>query len=226
MQLKKSVENLKDGEYLKIIASDIGFYEDVKTWANVTGNELVNLEIKDNKVEATIKKSGKPEKVEQEAVSKLNGQTIVAFSNDFDKLMATLIIANGGLALNHDVTLFFTFWGLSALRKDNFEQGKKPFMDKMFSKMLPKGTKKTQLSKMNMLNFGPKMMRYTMKKKNVETLENLLESFLSNGGKIIACTMSMDVMGITKEELIDGIEYGGVATYIGEAEKSFQNLFI
>lgn len=140
--------------------------------------------------------------------------------------MATLIIANGGLALNHDVTIFFTFWGLSALRKENYQTNNKSFLDRMFSMMLPKGTKKTKLSKMNMINFGPKMMRYTMKKKNVETLEELLQQFIDNGGKIIACTMSMDVMGISKEELIDNVQLGGVATYIGEAKESFQNLFI
>lgn len=226
MQLKKNMEKLHNGDYLKIIASDMGFYEDVKTWAKVTGNSLINLELNDGKVIATVRKQAQDSSSDGRTKSNLDGQTIVAFSNDFDRLMATMIIANGGLALGNKVTLFFTFWGLSALRKENFTAGKKPFMDRMFSKMLPKGTKKTKLSKMNMLNFGPKMMRHTMKQKNVETLENLLSEFLANGGKIIACTMSMDVMGISADELIDGIEYGGVATYIGEAQESFQNLFI
>ena len=154
-------------------------------------------------------------------------KTIIVFSGDFDKVMAAFIIANGAAAMDDEVTMFFTFWGLNALRKDAHvaTSGKTP-LQKMFGAMMPRGPKKLGLSKMNFAGAGPKMMQRVMKQQNVMTLPELIETAREQGIKLIACTMSMDVMGLRKEELIDGLEYAGVASYLGEADESNVNLFI
>ncbi|MBK5252500.1 MAG: DsrE/DsrF/DrsH-like family protein [Peptostreptococcaceae bacterium] len=153
-------------------------------------------------------------------------KTLVVFSGDMDKVMASLIIANGAAAMGSEVTMFFTFWGLNTLRKAKKIKIKKDFMEKMFGFMMPRGPEKMGISKMNFGGIGAKMMKDMMKKKNVNSLPELIESAQMMGVKMIACTMSMDVMGIREEELIDGIELGGVATYLGEAEEGNVNLFI
>ncbi len=153
-------------------------------------------------------------------------KTIIVFSGDMDKVMASLIIANGAAAMGSEVTMFFTFWGLNTLRKAKKIQVKKDFMEKMFGWMMPRGTEKMGLSKMNYFGMGAAMMKSIMKKKNVNSLPDLLESAQMMGVKMIACTMSMDVMGIREEELIDGIELAGVASYLGEADEANVNLFI
>jgi peroxiredoxin family protein len=122
--------------------------------------------------------------------------------------------------------MFFTFWGLNVLRKSQKVQVKKGFIEKMFGLMMPRGPEKLGLSKMNFGGMGAAMMKHVMKRKNVQSLPELIETAQALGVKIIACTMSMDVMGIGKEELVDGIEYAGVATYLGEADKAGVNLFI
>lgn len=153
-------------------------------------------------------------------------KTIIVFSGDMDKVMASLIIANGAAAMGSDVTMFFTFWGLNTLRKAKKVQVKKAFMEKMFGFMMPRGPEKMGISKMNFGGLGAVMMKDMMKKKNVNSLPELIESAQMMGVKMIACTMSMDVMGIHEEELIDGIELAGVASYLGEAEEGNVNLFI
>ncbi|AYO29909.1 hypothetical protein D2962_04185 [Biomaibacter acetigenes] len=155
-----------------------------------------------------------------------NKKTIIVFSGDLDKAMAAFIIATGAAAMGDDVTMFFTFWGLNILRKAKKVQVRKDFLERMFGFMMPRGPEKLGLSKMNFGGLGAKMMRYIMKRKNVNTLTELMENAQALGVKIIACTMSMDVMGIKKEELIDGIDYAGVATYLGEADEANVNLFI
>ncbi|MDN5303034.1 MAG: hypothetical protein PWQ60_2548 [Thermoanaerobacteraceae bacterium] len=155
-----------------------------------------------------------------------NKKTIIVFSGDLDRAMAAFIIATGAAAMGDDVTMFFTFWGLNILRKAKKVQVKKDFIERMFGFMMPRGPEKLGLSKMNFGGLGAKMMRYIMKRKNVNTLTELMENAQALGVKIIACTMSMDVMGIKKEELIDGIDYAGVATYLGEADEANVNLFI
>lgn len=128
--------------------------------------------------------------------------------------------------MGRPVTMFFTFWGLNVLRKTEKQNIKKPLIDTMFGKMMPQGVNKLKLSKMNMGGLGTAMMRKVMKDKNIDSLEDLIKKAMANGVKMIACTMSMDVMGITKEELIDGVEFAGVGTYLGDAEESNVNLFI
>lgn len=153
-------------------------------------------------------------------------KTIIVFSGDLDKVMAALIIANGAIAMCDDVTIFFTFWGLNALRKPKKVKVRKGFLEAIFGAMMPRGTEAMGLSKMNFGGLGGKMMRYMMKKKNVSSLAELLKSAQEMGVTLIACSMSMDVMGIKKEELIDGVEIGGVATYLGSASDAGVNLFI
>ena len=152
--------------------------------------------------------------------------TIILFSGDLDKAMASMIIANGAAAMGNEVTVFFTFWGLNLLRKPKKVKVKKSFMDRMFGMMMPRGAKKVKLSKMNMGGLGTRMMKSTMRKKNVSSLQELISDARDMGVRFIACTMSMDVMGIRKDELLDGVDYAGVATYLGEADQGTINLFI
>ena len=154
------------------------------------------------------------------------GKTIIVFDGDMDKVMASLIIANGAAAMGRKVTMFYTFWGLNALRKDRPVSVKKTVVEKMFGAMMPRGLKKLKLSNMNMMGMGKSMMQMVMRQKNVSSLEELMRQAMANGVKMIACTMSMDVMGIKEEELIDGVEFAGVATYLGDAECANVNLFI
>ncbi|WP_175640674.1 DsrE/DsrF/DrsH-like family protein [Metabacillus schmidteae] len=152
--------------------------------------------------------------------------TIVLFSGDYDKAMAAYIIANGAAAYDHEVTIFHTFWGLNALRKDENIQVKKGFMEKMFGKMMPRGAEKMGLSKMNFAGFGPKMIKDVMKKHNAMPLSNLIEMAQEQDVKLVACTMTMDLLGLQQEELLDNIEYAGVAAYLADAEDGNVNLFI
>ncbi|MHB1392260.1 MAG: DsrE/DsrF/DrsH-like family protein [Clostridia bacterium] len=156
----------------------------------------------------------------------MSSKTMIMFSGDLDKAMADLIIANGAAAMGDEVTMFFTFWGLNILRRAKKISVRKSFMEAMFGWMMPRGAEKLSLSKMNMGGMGTAMMKDIMKKKRVSSLPELISSAQDMGVKFIACTMSMDVMGIKPEEIIDGVEYAGVATYLGEADQANVNLFI
>ena len=148
------------------------------------------------------------------------------FSGDLDKAIASFIIANAAAAMGRKVSMFFTFWGLNILRKPEKVAVKKDFLSKMFGAMMPRGSKKLGLSRMNMLGMGPKMIRGVMKKKNIASLEELIASARKNGVELVACSMSMDVMGIKKEELLDGIGFSGAAAMLANAEESDMSLFI
>lgn len=227
MQVKASMDDLTDGQILKVTASDPGFYEDIKAWCQRTNNELVDLNRAKSTITAFIKKnSTKVENHIQNASSIRDNKTLVVFSGDLDKAIASFIIANGAISMGKKVTMFFTFWGLNILRKHEKVPAKKGFMDSMFGFMMPRGSRKLKLSKMNMMGMGAKMIRKIMKNKNVTSLEDLIKSALDNGIEIVACQMSMDVMGLKKEELIDGVKIGGVGYYLGQAEDSNVNLFI
>ena len=227
MEVFKSVKSMNDGEILEVTASDPGFAKDVVSWCRRTGNTLISNEEKNGEYTATIQRgtNAAPKAVAQTAAPD-KGKTIIVFDGDMDKVLASFVIANGALAMGRPVTMFFTFWGLTALRRDNKVKLKKNFMEKMFGAMLPRGSKKLKLSKMNMGGMGTAMMKKIMKDKNIDSLEDMMKKAMENGVKIIACSMSMDVMGIRAEELIDGVEIGGVGTYLGDAEESDVNLFI
>jgi len=223
MQVTEKIKSLNEGDILEILASDPGFSGDIKSWCKKRGHQFISEE-KNNK--GFIVKIKKGHKLASKANKTKDSQTMVVFSGDLDKAIASFIIANGAKAMGKEVTMFFTFWGLNILRKPQNINVKKSFMEKMFCKMMPRGVEKLKLSKMNMLGLGTVMMKKVMKDKNVETLENLMQQALKSGVKMVACTMSMDVMGIKQEELIDGIDLGGVAAYLGEADESNINLFI
>lgn len=222
MKVASKIAELNEGSIIEVTSTDRGFKSDIGAWCKTTGNSLLDLKTEKKVITALIQKGGKPAVIEK---SSGKGQTIVVFSNDLDKALAALIIANGAKAAGKDVTLFFTFWGLNILRKPQ-SRVKKGIIDKMFGLMMPKGTEKLTLSKMNMLGAGSLMMKWVMKQKNVSTLNELLTQAREAGIKFIACNMSMDVMGIKPEELIDGVEIGGVAKYIEESSYSNSNLFI
>ena len=152
--------------------------------------------------------------------------TIVLFSGDYDKAMAAYIIANGAAAYDHEVTIFHTFWGLNALRKEEMVPMKKGFLEKMFGKMMPRGADKMGLSKMNFAGMGPKMIKNVMKKHNALTLPQLIEMAQEQDVKLVACTMTMDLLGLQEKELLNNIEYAGVAAYLADAEDGNVNLFI
>lgn len=151
---------------------------------------------------------------------------IILFSGDYDKAMAAFIIANGAAAYDHEVTIFATFWGLNAFRKDEPVPVKKGFLENMFGKMMPRGAEKMGLSQMNFAGIGPKLIKRVMKKHNALPLGDLISMAQEQDVKLVACTMTMDLLGLQKEELIDGIEYAGVAAYLADAEDGNVNLFI
>lgn len=152
--------------------------------------------------------------------------TIVLFSGDYDKAMAAYIIANGAAAYDHQVTIFHTFWGLNALRKEELVPVKKGLLEKVFGKMMPRGADKMGISNMNFGGMGPKMIKHVIKKHNAMTLPQLIELAEEQDIKLVACTMTMDLLGLQQEELMDGIDYGGVAAYLGDAQEGNVNLFI
>ncbi|MCD5322884.1 MULTISPECIES: DsrE/DsrF/DrsH-like family protein [Pontibacillus] len=151
---------------------------------------------------------------------------IILFSGDYDKAMAAYIIANGAAAYDHEVTIFHTFWGLNALRKDEQVEVQKGFLEKMFGKMMPRGADKMGLSNMNMAGIGPKMIKKVMKKHNTTSLPALIEMAQMQEINLVACQMTMDLLGFQREELLDDITYAGVAAYLADAEEGNVNLFI
>lgn len=225
MQLKKNYETLKTGEQLQITATDQAFGKDVASWCKVTGAELVALENKNGVVAATIRKQ---EKTAPHASVQNNAdnKTLIVFSDDLDKALASFVIANGAASTGKKVTMFFTFWGLNVIKKQQKPAVSKDIFGKMFGWMLPAHSGKLKLSKMNMGGAGSWMMRLIMKQKRIDSLESLIQQAVDNGVEMIACTMSMDVMGVQKEELMDNVTLGGVASYLERAEEANVNLFI
>lgn len=224
MKVYNAIKSMNYGEILQVKATDPAFHEDIKAWCESTGNKLLNINFENNAFSALLKKE---RKVETKAmVEEKNAKTMVVFSADLDKAIASFIIANGAAAMGRKVTMFFTFWGLNILRRTDNIKVKKDILAKMFGFMMPRGSRKLSLSKMNMGGMGAKMIRYIMDKKNISSLEELIEQAKANGINLIACNMSMDVMGIKKEELIDGVTIGGVASFLGSAEESNMSLFI
>lgn len=218
-----------DGQVLKVTASDPGFYEDIKAWARMSKHTLFQLtKLPSGMIEAYLRKGITADSVPAGAqpVQTSNASTMVVFSGDLDKAIASFIIANGAASSGKKVTMFFTFWGLNIIRKDEKVPVNKNIIGKMFGAMMPRGSRKLTLSNMNMMGMGSKMIRSVMKNNNVSSLEELIQMAVDQGVEIVACQMSMDLMGITREELIDGVGIGGVGYYLGQADQSSHNLFI
>ncbi|WP_346871023.1 CoA-disulfide reductase [Clostridium sp. UBA5119] len=224
---------MKDGDILEVKASDPGFQKDINSWCSKTRNTLVKGEFdkKEKAFVALIKKGTSQDLASSSSpvscdISKKDGATLVVFSGDLDKAIASFIIATGAASMGKPVTMFFTFWGLNILKRKDKPSVKKDTMEKMFDMMLPSSTGKLPLSKMNMAGMGPAMIKNIMAKNNVDDLDTLIDNALKMGVKIIACAMSMDLMGIKHEELIPEVEVGGVATYLASTEDAGLNLFI
>lgn len=223
LETYKAMEHMVANQMLRVEASDFGFYSDIVKWAEKTGNTVMDVKMENKKVIATLKKGQEKPK----AVNTTNeNATIVLFSGELDKALAAMVIANGAAAMGKKVSVFATFWGLNFLRKESHVKVEKTLIEKMFGMMMPKGANKLPLSKMQMGGLGKAMMLNVMKEKNVDSLPSLMAQAQALGVDFIACTMSMDVMGIMKEELIDGISFGGVATYLAESEDAGLTLFI
>nr|WP_312984593.1 CoA-disulfide reductase [Clostridioides sp.] len=226
----EEMNKMQEEGILEVRASDPGFGKDIEAWCDKTGNTLIKSDFDKSKKAfvAYIKKGknailSKSCSIEQ---SDKNGATLVVFSGDLDKAIASFIIATGAASMGKEVTMFFTFWGLNVLKRKDKPNVSKDTMEKMFDFMLPSHSGKLPLSQMNMGGMGPKMINQIMKKNNVDDLDTLIKNAINMGVKVVACAMSMDLMGIKKEEFIDGVEIGGVASYLGATEDSGLNLFI
>jgi peroxiredoxin family protein/rhodanese-related sulfurtransferase/TusA-related sulfurtransferase len=228
IKLYEAMSSAENGDVINITATDPGFFADAAAWSARTHNTYLKGEKVDDGFSVWIKKGCEGESATAGSCATGGGtdKAMVVFSGDLDKALASFIIANGAAAMGRKVTMFFTFWGLNILRRHEKVKVKKSFIENMFGAMMPRGTSKLTLSKMNMMGMGSKMMKGIMKKKNVASLDELIAQAKKNGVKMVACTMSMDVMGIHKEELIDGVELAGVASYLAAAENSDTNLFI
>lgn len=239
IQVKERIDRIVDGSTLEVTATDPGFYEDIRAWCEMTGNELMNVQKEAGTIRASIRKGLSTDgaaaglAATEPAAANLSapapakdGATFIVFDGSLDKAIASFILANGAAAAGKRVTMFFTFWGLNMLRKSSPPSVQKTIVERMFGWMMPRGSKKLPLSTMQMMGIGPKMIRAVMKSKNIASLEELMESAKRQGVEIVACQMSMDVMGIKREELIDGITVGGVGYYLGQANKAGTNLFI
>ncbi len=228
MQVNEALNTMESGKILEITTTDPAFAADIEAWCHRTGNQLLKINKSAQFIKAYIKKGSKEMQMENSSIpgSSANDKTMVIFSSDLDKAIASFIIANGAAAMGRKVTMFFTFWGLNILRKPDPVSVKKSLLDSMFGLMMPRGSRKLGLSRMNMGGLGGKMIRYIMNKKNVASLEDLILQAKKQGVKLVACSMSLDVMGIKQEELIDGVEIAGVASYLSAAESADTNLFI
>ena len=225
LKMKKTMDGLASGERVEITATDPGFPRDAAAWCSSTGNQLISKEASGGKSVVIIEK-GEPKACNIVTSCEGKGKTFIMFSDDLDKALATFVLANGAAATGQKVTIFFTFWGLNVIKKLHKPETEKDIFGKMFGMMLPSSSKKLKLSKMSMGGIGGKMMRYIMNKKGIDSLESLRQQALENGVEFIACQMSMDVMGVKQEELLDEVTIGGVATYMERADNANVNLFI
>lgn len=226
MKLKQAIDKMQPGETIEVKATDPGFPSDAKAWCKSTGNAFLSETCQNGCHTIIIKKQQTAASPQTTCVPAEKNKTLICFSDNLDRAIATFILANGAAATGGKVSIFFTFWGLNVIKKKHGPAVKKTFTEKMFARMLPKSSDGLSLSKMNMMGMGSKMIRGIMKKKNIDSLESLIQQAMANGVEFIACQMTMDMMGIKKEELLDGVTVGGVASYMQKAEESRVNLFI
>ena len=227
MQVKKAIDSIAPGERVEIVATDAGFARDASAWCATTGNKLVEKKEEKGRYTVLLEKGDEtcacPSSL---PAAGGRGKTLILFSDDLDKALATFVLANGAAVTGQKVSIFFTFWGLNVLKKIQKPRTEKDIFGKMFGMMLPSSSLRLKLSKMNMMGLGSRMMRFLMKRKGIDSLESLRSQALAQGVEFIACQMSMDMMGIRREELLDEVTIGGVATYMERADKANVNLFI
>ena len=225
MKIKQAIDSISEGERIEMVATDAGFSRDAQAWCNTTGNRLVYKSEDKGKYTVVIEK-GSPDTCTVLAAGGGRAKTLIMFSDDLDKALATFVLANGAATTGQKVSIFFTFWGLNVIKKTTKPKVKKDIFGRMFGMMLPSSSLKLRLSKMSMLGIGDRMMRHIMKNKGIDSLESLRQQAIDSGVEFIACQMSMDVMGVKREELLDDVTVGGVATYMERAEDANVNLFI
>ncbi|MCI6522505.1 MAG: FAD-dependent oxidoreductase [Parabacteroides sp.] len=226
LKMKQAMESLQAGQLLQVRATDAGFPRDAEAWCRSTGHKFVSKRAEGGVHIVEIEKATPcAAEAVQPQRGKL-GKTFILFSDDLDKTLATFVLANGAAATGKKVSIFFTFWGLNAIKKTHKPAVKKDIFGRMFSWMLPSDSTRLALSKMHMMGIGSRLMRYLMKRKGVDSLESLRQQAIDNGVEFIACQMSMDVMGVSREELLDNVTVGGVASYMERAEQACVNLFI
>jgi NADPH-dependent 2,4-dienoyl-CoA reductase/sulfur reductase-like enzyme/peroxiredoxin family protein/rhodanese-related sulfurtransferase/TusA-related sulfurtransferase len=225
LKLYDKIKEVDPGDVVEVATTDFGFTHDIRAWSDRTGNILLSIDQDGATITARIKK-GLPKEPTTAAAPLSQDKTMVVFSGDLDKAIAAFIIANGAAAMGHKVTMFFTFWGLNILRKDRAPAVKKNLVERMFGWMMPKGAERLTLSNMHMGGIGTAMIKSIMKQKGVDPLAALIQTARQNGVKLLGCQMTMDLMGIRKEELLDGVEIGGVASFIASSDESNATLFI
>ncbi len=227
VKLSAALKEAKEGEIIEILTTDPAFASDIEGFCRRTGNKFLGISDSKGIARAKILKgTAVAESSGCKVVTSGNSKNFIVFSGDLDKAIASFIMANAAVAMGRHVEMFFTFWGLNILRRPGKVEVKKSIIEKMFGWMMPRGSTKLGLSKMNMGGMGSAMIRGIMKKKNVSSLEELIKMAMDSGVKIVACSMSMDVMGIKREELIDGVEIAGAAAMLANAEESDMSLFI
>lgn len=226
MRLAETIDGLEPGDEVVMRVSDPGFRQDAPAWAGARGHELVTLEPEGPGYRAVFRKgAGTPLPSASSAVAR-DGVSFVVFSGDLDKLLAAFIIANGALSMGKPVSMFFTFWGLNALRRPNAPRRDKPAMDRLFAAMMPGGAHDVSLSQMHMAGAGTAMIKKVMRDHNVPSLPELIASAQSAGAQLTACTMTMDLLGIAEQDLVENVDFGGVASFLGAADRSGTTLFI
>lgn len=226
LKLKKSMDSLQPGQKVEVRSTDAGFPNDAESWCHTTGHKFIQKRSERGIHYVLIEKKSSCGAGDVSVASEDKGKTLILFSDDLDKALATFVLANGAAATGKKVSIFFTFWGLNAIKKSHKPKANKDFWGRMFGLMLPSDSTKLPLSQMNMMGIGAKLMRFIMKRKSVDSLESLRQQAIDNGVEFIACQMSMDVMGVKREELLDEVTVGGVATYMDRAEQANVNLFI
>ena len=226
MQVKNAVDGMKAGQRIEVRATDPGFARDAESWCRSTGNKFVSKTSEGGYHTVVIEKREACGSAVTPAAGESRDKTFIMFSDSLDRAIATFVLANGAAATGGKVTIFFTFWGLNVIKKRRKPHVEKDIFGRMFAWMLPSDSTCLHLSKMSMLGLGDRLMRHIMRRKNISQLEELMREAVYNGVELIACQMTMDMMGISRDELIDGVTVGGVATYMERAGNSGVNLFI
>jgi NADPH-dependent 2,4-dienoyl-CoA reductase/sulfur reductase-like enzyme/peroxiredoxin family protein/rhodanese-related sulfurtransferase/TusA-related sulfurtransferase len=230
MKLQDAVKALAPGDEILVHVSDSGFRLDAPAWAARNGHTILSLTPEGPGYAARIRK-GAPAGAVKAAMSgpaslMKDKKSFVVFSGELDKVLAAFIMANGAVAMGDEVSMFFTFWGLNALRRENPPARERSGMDRMFGAMMPSGAERLKLSTLHMLGGGTMLLKKVMKNHKVPSLPELIASAQAGGVRLVGCTMTMDLLGIAPEDLIDGVELGGVATFLGEANESNGAFFI
>ena len=224
VKLAAALSEAAPGDVIEISTTDPAFAGDIEGYCRRTGHLLECVTSRGGVSVATIRKgaAGRPPCGERAG----DGKNFIVFSGDLDRAIAAFIMANASAALGRKTSMFFTFWGLNILRRPGGARVKKDAISRMFGAMMPRGSRKLGLSRMNMGGMGAAMIRGVMKNKHIDSLEDLIRMAQRSGVELVACSMSMDVMGIKPEELIDGVKLGGAAAMLAHAEESDMSLFI